>query len=72
LPYFQALLKMTPDEFIAKWRNAGLKERSAAQDHFIDLCWLLEEPTPAEADPAGSWYCFAQGATKAGGVDVLA
>lgn len=47
---------MTPDQFIAKWRGASLKERSAAQEHFIDLCRLLDEPTPAEADPEGTWY----------------
>ena len=32
---------MTPGEFIAKWRAAELKESSAAQEHFIDLCHLL-------------------------------
>ena len=37
---------MTPGEFIAKWRASELKERSAAQEHFIDLCRLLDEPTP--------------------------
>lgn len=41
---------MTPEIFIAKWCAAELKERSAAQEHFIDLCRLLDEPTPAEAD----------------------
>ena len=60
---------MTPDQFIAKWQEATLKERSAAQEHFLDLCRLLDEPTPAEADPAGSWYCFERGAAKAGGGD---
>ena len=55
---------MTPGEFIAKWRASELKERSAAQEHFIDLCRLLEEPTPAEADPAGAHYCFERGARK--------
>ena len=40
---------MTPDEFITKWRASALKERSASQEHFIDLCRLLGEPTPAEA-----------------------
>ena len=49
---------MTPHEFIAKWRAAELKERSASQEHFIDLCRLLGEPTPAEADPSGEAYCF--------------
>ena len=55
---------MTPGAFIAKWRAAELKERSAAQEHFIDLCRLLGEPTPAEADPGGEHYCFERGARK--------
>ena len=58
---------MTPNEFIAKWRASELKERSAAQEHFIDLCRLLDEPTPAEADPTGERYCFERGARKDGG-----
>lgn len=60
---------MTPDQFITKWKDATLKERSASQEHFLDLCRLLDEPTPAEADPTGSWYCFERGAAKAGGGD---
>ena len=60
---------MTPGEFIAKWRASELKERSAAQEHFIDLCRLLDEPTPAEADPAGDHYCFERGARKDTGGD---
>ena len=44
---------VTPNKFIAKWHASELKERSAAQEHFIDLCRLLGEPTPAEADPRG-------------------
>ena len=60
---------MTPGEFIAKWRASELKERSAAQEHFIDLCRLLEEPTPAEADPTGEHYCFERGARKDTGGD---
>ena len=59
-----AVSAMTPGEFIAKWRASELKERSASQEHFIDLCRLLGEPTPAEADPAGEWYCFERGARK--------
>ena len=55
---------MMPDKFIAKWQNAALKERSAAQEHFIDLCHMLGEPTPADADPTGEWYCFERGAEK--------
>lgn len=38
---------MTPETFIDKWRASTLKERSASQSHFIDLCGLLgvENPT---------------------------
>ena len=60
---------MTPYDFIAKWRASALKERSAAQEHFIDLCRLLDEPTPAEADPTGEAYCFERGARKDTGGD---
>ena len=46
-----------------------LTERSAAQQHFLDLCRLLGEPTPADVDPTGDFYCFERGATKASGGD---
>ena len=58
---------MEPQEFIRKWTGATLKERSGAQEHFIDLCRLLGEPTPAEADSTGETYCFERGARKDGG-----
>ncbi len=58
---------MTPGAFIGKWRASELKESSASQEHFIDLCRLLGEPTPAEADPTGESYCFERGARKDGG-----
>jgi len=60
---------MTPYEFIAKWSASELKERSASQEHFIDLCRLLGELTPAEADPTGETYCFERGARKDTGGD---
>ena len=60
---------MTPGEFITKWRASELKERSAAQSHFNDLCQLLGEPTPTDADPTGDWYCFERGARKDVGGD---
>ncbi len=60
---------MTPAAFIAKWRASTLKERSASQEHFLDLCRLLDEPTPAEADPNGAHYCFERGARKDSGGD---
>jgi len=58
---------MLVHEFQAKWRNASLKERSAAQEHFIDLCTMLGQPTPATADPVGARYTFEKGLTQAGG-----
>jgi len=60
---------MTPAAFIAKWRASTLKESSASQEHFLDLCRLLDEPTPAEADPNGDHYCFERGARKDSGGD---
>jgi type II restriction/modification system DNA methylase subunit YeeA len=58
---------ITAKEFITKWSRSTLKERSAAQEHFIDLCRLLNEHTPAQADPHGEWFCFERGAKKTGG-----
>ena len=58
---------MTPEQFIAKWEPVTLTERSAAQQHFIDLCRLLGEPTPAESDPTGDTFTFEKGAIKATG-----
>lgn len=58
---------MTPQEFIAKWQRANLSERSAAQQHFLDLCDLLNQPKPAAADPDGAWYTFERGVSKTGG-----
>jgi type II restriction/modification system DNA methylase subunit YeeA len=60
---------MTPYEFITKWRAVELKERSASQSHFNDLCTVLGCPTPIEADPKGEWFTFEKGATKTGGGD---
>ena len=60
---------MTPYEFIAKWRATTLTERSASQQHFLDLCELLDEPKPASADPTGEAYCFERGARKDAGGD---
>ena len=60
---------MTPYEFISKWRASTLTERSASQQHFLDLCELLGEPKPADVDPSGESYCFERGARKDSGGD---
>ncbi|HRZ22474.1 MAG TPA: class I SAM-dependent DNA methyltransferase, partial [Candidatus Contendobacter sp.] len=54
-------------QFIATWRASTLKERSAAQSHFNQLCALLGVTPPAIADPHGEWFTFEKGARKTGG-----
>jgi hypothetical protein len=56
-------------EFIAKWRRVELKETSASQQHFLDLCEVFAHPKPAEADPKGESFTFERGAAKHGGGD---
>jgi hypothetical protein len=58
---------MTPQEFVAKWRASTLKESSASQEHFIDLCRMLGHETPAQADSEGTWFTFEKGADKSTG-----
>jgi hypothetical protein len=59
---------VTPQEFISKWKRArSLSERSACQQHFLDLCDLLGQPKPAAADPDGAWYTFERGVRKTTG-----
>jgi hypothetical protein len=72
VPSWSVHVPMTPQEFIHKWRPSQLRERQASQEHFLDLCHLLGEPTPAEADSKGDSYCFDYGASKTGGEDGFA
>jgi type II restriction/modification system DNA methylase subunit YeeA len=58
---------ISPQEFVSSWGNVELTERASSQPHFIDLCRLLDQPTPTEADPTGDFYTFERGATKAAG-----
>jgi hypothetical protein len=60
---------MTPQEFIKKWKGSTLRERQASQEHFLDICRMLGQPTPADIDPHGDFFCFDRGATKTGGGD---
>jgi very-short-patch-repair endonuclease len=53
---------MTPQAFIAKWRDSALTERAGAQPHFEDLCALLGvEPPRIEGE-----YQYERGLTKTG------
>lgn len=60
---------MTPQTFIKKWHNNELKERSASQSHFNDLCRLLSIEDPTTADGKGEWFTFEKGASKTSGGD---
>jgi len=54
--------QLTPAQFVAKWKPVELSERAASQEHFIDLCRLLSQPTPAERDATGAKYTFEKAA----------
>jgi hypothetical protein len=63
---------MTPSAFAAKWKGSQATEKAAAQEHFIDLCRMLGEPTPNEADPTGEHYAFEKHVAKNLGGDGFA
>jgi hypothetical protein len=58
---------MNISEFVTKWRQVELTERSASQQHFLDLCEVFDHPKPAAADPSGETFTFEKGAAKHGG-----
>lgn len=58
---------LSPQEFVAKWRSVTANESKVAQSHFNELCRLIGQPTPLEADPSGEWFTFEAGATKQSG-----
>lgn len=58
---------ISPQEFVAKWRQVTGNEKKIAQEHFIDLCHLIGHQTPSEADPKGEWFTFEAGASKTDG-----
>ena len=56
---------MTVAEFKQKWARYQGKESAAYQEHFIDICRLLGQPTPVEADPSGNdFFCFQKRVVK--------
>src|ERR1017187_5615961 len=58
-------VSMTVAEFKKKWARYQGKESAAYQEHFNDLCRLLGQPTPVEADPSGNdFFCFQKRVVK--------
>jgi hypothetical protein len=58
---------LTPAAFAAKWHGVTTTEKASAQEHFIDLCRMLGQPTPHDADPTGEGYAFEKRVSKAAG-----
>src|SRR6185437_10465533 len=52
--------------FVRKWQQSSLTERSAYQQHFRDLCEALGVPHPTEQDVDGSSYTFEKHVPKTG------
>ncbi|MGP8253053.1 MAG: class I SAM-dependent DNA methyltransferase [Terracidiphilus sp.] len=59
-------MKLSLPEFIRCWKDSELTERAGAQSHFDDLCDILDEPHPANADPRGAEYTFEKHVNKIG------
>ena len=56
---------MTIVEFKKKWSRYQGKETSAYQSHFDDLCRVLGEQTPNDADSSGNdFFCFQKRVVK--------
>lgn len=54
------VLPVTPEKFIATWKNNALSEKGGAQAHFEDLCGLLGVEPPRQSGD----YCYEQGLKK--------
>ena len=49
-------MPLTVADFVHRWKINSQSERASAQSHFNDLCDLLGEKTPTQADPSGERY----------------
>jgi hypothetical protein len=53
--------------FVDKWQKSTRSERSAAQEHFLDLCELLHHPKPGDVDSKGLTFSAERRVKKSGG-----
>jgi type II restriction/modification system DNA methylase subunit YeeA len=60
-------MALDPLRFVRKWNASQLTERSAAPQHFRDLCEMLGVPHPTEVDEIGASYTFEKRVAKTGG-----
>jgi hypothetical protein len=61
------MTELTPQQFAERWSKSALTERAASQQHFLDLCRMLGQKSPAEADPEGNFFTFERRVQKTGG-----
>lgn len=60
-------MPMTPQEFVTKWKRVTAREKQTYQEHFLDICQLVNHQTPNDYDPTGTRFAFEMGATKTSG-----
>ncbi len=58
---------MDAAEFARKWKGSAGRENASAQEHFADLCRLVGELTPNEADPSQTFYTFEKETQRSSG-----
>ena len=63
---------LSPAELAAKWIDSTCTEPAASEEHFIDLCRMLEVSTHNEVESTGEFYGFDKGAGKVEGGDGFA
>ena len=61
------MAELTPQQFAELWSRSKLPERAGYQQHFLHLCQILKQKSPAEADPEGTFFAFEKGVNKIGG-----
>src|SRR5207237_9494873 len=66
-PTNESMNPLSLPEFVKRWQDSTLKERSGSQSHVIALCQVLGKPTPTSIDQTGDRYTFEKGVTKIGG-----
>src|SRR3954471_13198779 len=52
--------------FVDKWQRSRRSERSASQEHFLDLCEVLKHPKPGAVDLKGLTFTTERGVKKEG------
>jgi hypothetical protein len=57
----------TPQDFVSKWKRVTSREKQTYEEHFIDLCRLVDHQTPNEYVPKGKCLGFEMCAAKTDG-----